>query len=122
MNLAKKLFYFILISALLVLALASCGGDGGENGEEQNPPEHIHEYGEWQIRRNPTCTVTGREIRYCQCGESQTRVTDLASHTWRDATAYAPKTCTACGATEGEPIHIPGLDVIEQDAPIIPWG
>ena len=121
MNLIKKLFCFILISAFVVLTLASCGGDGGGNPEEQNPPEHIHEYGEWQTRRSPTCTVTGRDVRYCQCGESQTRVTDLTSHVWKEATVFAPKTCTECGATEGEPIEIPGLEVNDWDSPIIPW-
>ena len=43
------------------------------------------------------CTVCGYEI-------SKTTVTDNATgnHTWTAATCTAPKTCTVCGATEGE--------------------
>ena len=119
MNFTKKLLNMILICALLVSALASCGGNGGN---EENPPEHTHQYGEWETRKLPTCEETGREVRYCKCGERETRVTDLLPHTWRDATPYAPKTCTVCNATEGEPIIIPGLEVVEPDSPLVPWG
>lgn len=42
-----------------------------------------------------TCT----EPKKCACGA--TEPTNM-EHTWRDATCIAPKTCTVCGATEGE--------------------
>ena len=55
----------------------------------------------------PTCTETGlTEGKQCTvCGtvtEEQTAVEALG-HKWIDATTEAPKTCEACGATEGEP-------------------
>ena len=126
MYFTKKLIYILSICALLVSALVSCGnGDGaGDNGggDENNPPAHIHAYGEWETRKVPTCVETGREVRSCECGERETRVTDIVPHTWKDATAFAPKTCTVCGATEGEPIEIPGLEITDRDSPLVPWG
>jgi len=54
----------------------------------------------------PTCTATGlTEGKHCaDCGEvitAQETVSALG-HDWIDATTEAPKTCTRCGATEGE--------------------
>ena len=54
----------------------------------------------------PTCTATGlTEGAHCSvCNETivaQTTV-DALGHDWVDATFEAPKTCTVCGATEGE--------------------
>ena len=39
------------------------------------------------------------------CGESYTEAIDATGeHEWADATLTAPKTCTVCGATEGDPL------------------
>ena len=50
---------------------------------------HVHNYSE------PTCTEPGK----CSCGLTQGEAT---GHVWADATFDAPKTCSKCGATEGE--------------------
>jgi len=54
----------------------------------------------------PTCTETGlTEGKHCSvCGEvivAQETVAALG-HSWTDATCADPKTCSVCGATEGE--------------------
>lgn len=36
--------------------------------------------------------------------------TTTCSHNWKDATCTAPKTCSVCGATEGEPIEHTWMD------------
>ncbi len=64
------------------------------------------------------------------CGEIATDCTDedsdhlcdvcgvtVSDHSWTDATCTAPKTCTVCGATEGElGTHTPGEWVIDTPA------
>ena len=51
----------------------------------------------------PTCTEAGYTTYTCACGDSYVADEVAATgHTWRDATFDAPKTCSVCGATEGE--------------------
>ena len=38
-----------------------------------------------------------------ECSVCHTQI-DKAEHNWKDATYTAPKTCTVCGATQGEPL------------------
>lgn len=55
----------------------------------------------------PTCTALGWEAydTCSRCDYSTTKVEiPMAPHNWRDATYTAPKTCTVCGATQGEPL------------------
>ncbi len=118
MSFKRKFLYLILTFALLMPVLASCGSDN----ETDPPPVHVHEYGEWELRKAASCGEAGRETRYCKCGEREMREIPAIPHTWVAATAYAPKTCSNCGATEGEPISLPGLTVKDVDTPIIPWG
>ena len=52
----------------------------------------------------PTCTVGGYTTYTCDCGLFTVKGNETAAlgHTWVDATYVAPKTCSTCGATEGE--------------------
>ena len=52
----------------------------------------------------PTCTTGGYTTYTCSaCGDSYVADEVAAlDHSWTDATCTAPKTCTLCGATEGE--------------------
>ena len=100
----------------MLSALTSCG-DGKEPEKEE--PEHIHEYGEWELRKVATCAEPGRETRYCDCGERETREISVVPHTWEEATTEAPKTCTKCGLTEGEALIKPNVN--ENDSPFVPW-
>ena len=56
----------------------------------------------------PTCTETGLTAgAHClRCNDATTAqtVVPATGHTWVDATTEAPKTCTGCGATEGQPL------------------
>ena len=55
---------------------------------------------------NATCTEDGTKTAYCDhgCGDFDTLPnTGFApGHDWTEATTEAPKTCKACGATDGE--------------------
>ena len=52
---------------------------------------------------DPTCTEDGYTTYVCDCGATENRdFVDALSHDFADATCTAPKTCSVCGATEGE--------------------
>ncbi len=53
---------------------------------------------------SPDCVNGGYTTHTCTaCGDSYTdNVTEALGHTLSDATCTAPKTCSACGATDGE--------------------
>ena len=62
----------------------------------------------------PTCTETGlTEGKHCSvCNEVITAqtVVDATGHKWTDATTEDPKTCTVCGATDGDKLPEPTPD------------
>ena len=62
--------------------------------------EHEHEEG-------GVCLVCGEVLWVNLCPDG---------HTWEDATCETPKTCSVCGATEGEALgHAPGEAVVENE-------
>ena len=62
---------------------------------------HTHEY--TTTTQAATCAADGLKTDTCQCGHVHTEVIPATGeHEWVDATCTAPKTCSACGATEGE--------------------
>lgn len=65
-----------------------------------------HSYDDGVVTKAPTCGEDGEMTYTCSaCGESYTEAIDATGeHSWTDATMEAPKTCTVCSATEGEPL------------------
>ena len=54
------------------------------------------------LHRHTWKDATGPEPKTCtSCGATEG---EALGHTWKDATCTEPKTCTVCGATEGEPL------------------
>ncbi len=58
-----------------------------------------HDWSEWTVTSNSTCTVAGTKVRSCTvCGYQETGSADLAAHTpGAEATCTDPQTCTVCG-------------------------
>ena len=59
----------------------------------------------------PTCTEDGYTVYTCDLchKEKHDDIVPTAGHSWKDATCTTPKTCSACGATEGGTLdHTPG--------------
>ena len=95
-----------------------CSVCGAEVSRETVSVEALgHKYG--SVVTDPTCTEEGYTTHTCSvCNHSyvDSKVNALG-HEWMDATVHAPKTCTACGLTEGdklpdstpddEPTHAP---------------
>ncbi|MBQ7415793.1 MAG: starch-binding protein, partial [Oscillospiraceae bacterium] len=73
-----------------------------ENGAYINKADCNHSYS--SVVTAPTCTTAGYTTYTCTvCGDSYTgNVVAALGHSWTDATCTAPKTCSICGATEGE--------------------
>ena len=82
----------MLMAAFCALIFTACGGDD----------KCSHQWGEWTIKENATCTREGTQERKCsECGDIETSSIAALGHTWKDATCTAPKTCLTCQATEG---------------------
>lgn len=63
---------------------------------------------------NATCTAKATYYHSCVCGAKGTTTFEygeLGAHNWTPATCTAPKTCSACQATEGDPLgHTEGTE------------
>ena len=65
-----------------------------ENVETAAMAPHTYSATEWK---------SDVDNHWHECAVCYTQI-DKAEHNWRDATYTAPKTCTVCGATQGEPL------------------
>ena len=66
-----------------------------------------HQYGDAVSNHDATCAKNGTKTSICNhCGDELTEEDSNTKlpHTWLDATCKTAKTCSACGATEGEPL------------------
>ncbi len=90
---------------------AGCSTDGlkrktcsvcGATLDEVIPATGNHTWSEWITTSKPTCTANGTQTRTCDCGITQSQPLVSLGHFWAAATCTAPKTCSVCGATEGE--------------------
>lgn len=73
------------------------------------PQAHTHDWkSEYQ---DATCNKEGYIRTKCSCGEimSETKL-PKTSHSWKNASCAAPKTCTNCGATEGSALSHSWMD------------
>lgn len=97
-----KKFANVLCAVFMLLSLSvfsACGGG------------HVHEYGEWQVTKEPTCTEKGEEKREClNCDEDETREIPALGHDWseelyykvKDGKLYSYRKCNRCGDTDDE--------------------
>ena len=59
---------------------------------------HEHNYGEWKVTKNATCTEKGEEKRVCACGEAETREIEMKAHTQK-VVGKIEATCEKAGYT-----------------------
>ncbi len=117
----QKYLAFMFLIFLLIIPLASCGinsnfspePEPGDSGEPDQPPQHLHEFGEWMIVQESTCIKEGEMVRYCNCGEKQTEAVRLSEHTVITLKGYAA-TCKDTGLTDGEKCSVCGEIIVEQ--------
>ena len=103
----KALVALMIFVVLAIVTLVSCG----ETAPVQT--EHVHEFGEWTVTKNPTCAEPGEQERLCSCGEKQTQAIPIKEHTIVIDAAVAP-TCTSTGRTEGSHCSVCGKVISAQ--------
>ena len=64
------------------------------------PTTHTHEFGEWTVAREATCTEEGEKERVCACGEKETETIPPTGHDYGDWTTVKAATCTEDGLEE----------------------
>ncbi|MBR2381159.1 MAG: extracellular solute-binding protein [Clostridia bacterium] len=74
----KKLLALFLAALILTLTLVGCQNSFYPT---YTTIQHTHTYEDWKIAKNPTCTESGEEVRYCSCGEKQTQTVASVGHT-----------------------------------------
>lgn len=94
----------ILLVVILLLSLCACGNDEPQPSASTAPPttacEHVYAD---TVKKEATCAEEGIKAFACdKCNDTYTEPIEKLAHTYADATCTDPKTCTACGATEGE--------------------
>ena len=107
-----KKYIAIALSLLLLLTLCACAASAPVSTTE--PPMADLTTDTHESTTDPTQGTTGTapcdhswadatctEAKTCTlCGATEG---EAAGHTWKDATCIEPKTCTICAATEGDP-------------------
>jgi len=91
-----KIFKLLVTLLVLTVMLVSCGFGGQD--------EHVCEFGEWEITKEPTCTESGESVRYCKdlfCFEYETDAIEPLGHQEVEVAAV-PATCYSEGLTAGK--------------------
>lgn len=86
----KKALLSLLLFTLLAIILTSCGGG------------HTHDWGEWTVIDDATCTKNGMKERACACGEVETSVIEATGHTFGEWLTLTPASCTIKGIEKRE--------------------
>ena len=61
-------------------------------------PAHVHDWSDWTVTKQPTCTEPGTKERTCStCSEKETRAIAANGHTWSDWSISKWATCTEKG-------------------------
>jgi len=127
----KKLLIALMLILALTLCFAACGDDSTEtptiptHAETQkptadstekptesptvaptekpteNPTEHVHEYGDWVVRKEATCTENGIKSQDCACGDYKLDYIPSTGHTPLEAVEenrVEPTGCTTPGS------------------------
>ncbi|MBR5043975.1 MAG: hypothetical protein IKX66_01390, partial [Clostridia bacterium] len=96
----------VLALVLLVLSLASCGGDktaSTTTAKTAGKTECAHVWGSFVVDIEPTCSASGTKSKYCtKCGaqdpDSITAVEKIDHVESKDYTTDTPATCSAAGS------------------------
>ncbi len=86
-----------------------------------------HDWGEWTVTTEPTCTEKGEETRTCKlCGKTETREIEALGHDWGEWTVTKAATCTEkgeetrtcsrCGEKETRETEALGHDLVKTEA------
>ena len=80
-----------IIVIVMAIMFASCRNPSGS--------PHVHDWGEWTVTIEATCTEDGLETRVCKLKSShtETQIINHLGHDWSDWDVTTPPTCTEYG-------------------------
>ncbi len=97
----KRLTIFVLsLIAVIVcaLGLVACGDDKDKGDDGNNGQCTAHEYGEWQVTLEATCTTDGSKKRVCtKCNHEEAEAISAFGHSWNSGEVTTAATCTTRG-------------------------
>ncbi len=115
----------IALAILLICVFGMAACDNGSQNEtshgsssgDTNPvtDAHVHDYGEWSMVKDSTCSVKGEEERICSCGAKEIQYIDTLPHTEVVDVAISP-TYTSEGKTEGKHCSVCNEVLVRQDS------
>ena len=110
----KRVTWIVVLSIFLLVfaafaAAENAGTESPPSEQPQEPPPHVHSYGEPYQAKAPTCIEEGRLEQKCDCGDVKAAGTipklehNYISEKYHDATcdesSYVERTCGSCGIT-----------------------
>lgn len=87
----QRITILLIFAIIAAIALAGCG--------------HEHSFGDWTVEKEPSCTESGVEIRFCQCGETERRNISTTDHTDGSWVTEKEPTCTEPGIKKQQCVH-----------------
>ena len=106
----KKVLLFLALTVVVLMCFASCSMD-----QPQTPPsEHTHNFGEWETSKNATCSSEGEMIRYCSCGESQSKTVSMLAHN-EVIDEAVEASCGKAGLTKGKHCSVCDTVIVAQE-------
>lgn len=76
--------------------------NSGNQNNQPEKPQHVHTFGDWQVKKPATCEKTGLEERFCtdtDCNKKEIRKIPALGHDLKEEIVKEP-TCGAAGSKE----------------------
>lgn len=76
--------------------------DSGNQNNQPEKPQHVHTFGDWQVKKPATCEKTGLEERFCTdttCNKKEIRKIPALGHDLKETVITEP-TCGTAGSKE----------------------
>lgn len=121
----KLLTLFALVICMTMVACGSGNTSETDSGTSKDTSATTapcaHEY-QSEISKSATCSENGVTTYTCKkCSDTYTETIDKLAHTYTDANCTTPKTCTACGVTEGSALGHNAGEWIEEDDELVQY-
>ena len=73
-KLRKSALYILAITTVCTLAFSGCSEE-----------DHEHDYGNWKVKKEATCTEEGQKVRECDCGDEEVEVIASIGHAYEES-------------------------------------